>query len=188
VREQIADGQSRLAVAAKAPGALQPAAVAIGGRIAGIEKWLIVAALELRLGIERIDVRDAAVHEAENDVLGPRPMVRLGEAFVLGSCFLGEHAAEGEPAKAVGGGAEHVAARQRGGRAAGAGGFMLWRCRHGTHFSLSVCFLRTSMPLDQISTVIGRPQGFRFHVSLLTELSRPRSVTRGKPDGHGVFS
>ena len=37
---------------------------------------LAVVAVEHRLGIEAVDLRQAAVHEQEDDVLGPRRMIR----------------------------------------------------------------------------------------------------------------
>ena len=47
-------------------------------------------------------MRDAAVHEAEDDILGPRPKVRPGKRCILGAGsarFARQHAAQREPAE-----------------------------------------------------------------------------------------
>src|SRR5262249_34831345 len=73
VREQLADRQAAFAVAIELPGALQPAAVLVGGRVVDLARWLPIQLGQLRLRVKRVDLRDAAVREAEDDVLRPAP-------------------------------------------------------------------------------------------------------------------
>ena len=76
MREKIADRNARIAVSPKLPGTLEPLATAVRGRVAGIEKRLAVAPIEFGFRIETVDVRDSAVHEAKDDVLGARLEMR----------------------------------------------------------------------------------------------------------------
>src|SRR5262249_30889086 len=78
VREQLAHGKSTLAVAANLPRRLQKAACrAFRERQRALERQrLAVIAIKERLGIERVQMRWAAVHEHEDHALGPRGKMR----------------------------------------------------------------------------------------------------------------
>ena len=75
VREQLADGHAGFAMGLELPGAFQPLAIAARRGVLGVGERLAVKVRQLGLGVEGIDMRDAAVHETEDDVLGPRPEV-----------------------------------------------------------------------------------------------------------------
>ena len=120
VREQLADLDAALAVLVELPGRRQQ----VAGRRElelrlGERQRLAVHLGELRLGVEGIDVRDAAVHEQEDDAPGPGREVRrpggqrVGTArrFALaGTALGGEQAEEGHMAKAAGDAAQGCAA------------------------------------------------------------------------------
>src|SRR5262249_48951201 len=69
VREQVADRHSALTVVFELPGATQGAAVIVklGGFHLHLER-LPAFFRQQRLGVERIDLRNASVHVEENDV------------------------------------------------------------------------------------------------------------------------
>src|SRR5439155_11595805 len=79
VREQLAHWKSALAVPAKLPRRLEQASrTAFRKRERTLEgQRFAVIAIEQRLGIERIHVRWAAVHEHEDHTPGSRSEVRL---------------------------------------------------------------------------------------------------------------
>ena len=72
-----------------------------------------------RLGVERVDVRRPALHEQEDDPLGPRrKMRRLGGERIgrrlLGARFVGQQRGQGQRAEADGRLAQQSAARDSG--------------------------------------------------------------------------
>jgi hypothetical protein len=60
----------------KLPWTFQPLAVALRRRIVVAAHRAAIVFVELRLGVKRIDVRDAAVHEKEDDVFGAGAVMR----------------------------------------------------------------------------------------------------------------
>jgi hypothetical protein len=77
LREEIADWNSALTVIAKLPRAGQQISVVVELRALDRPRQRFAGVLiEARLGIERIDLRHAAGHVAENDVFRARPKRR----------------------------------------------------------------------------------------------------------------
>ena len=72
--EELANGRAALAAAGELPGRLHQGASAflVEGELALDGHGLAVVAREARLGVESVDVGDAAVHEQEDDALGAR--------------------------------------------------------------------------------------------------------------------
>ena len=75
VRKQVTDRHPTLTTAVEGPGTADPLPVLVGRRIGQAGGRFSVVFVEGRLGVETVDVRDAAVHEAEDDVLGSRGVV-----------------------------------------------------------------------------------------------------------------
>ena len=116
VREQVADGQAALTVLLELPGRLQQ--VARAGELhprflAG--KRLAVVPLQRRLGIKRVHLRRAAVHEQEDDPLGLRLEVRRSHRQGSAVAFIApglrtQQSPQRQQAEPVGGLPQHVAA------------------------------------------------------------------------------
>ena len=115
VRQQIADPQSRLAALLELPQALQPLAAWTGALRTGVGFQLGRLAVplgQLGLGIERVDVRNAAVHEQKDHVLGPRREMRARRPGFRRRPAAGQPG-ERQPAKAHARSLEKTAPRQR---------------------------------------------------------------------------
>ena len=77
MRKQLADRLARFAVVLEFPRRLHQRAhlVELQGRLE--RQRLAIKAIEFWLGIEGVDVRDAPVHEQEDDAFGARRVMRL---------------------------------------------------------------------------------------------------------------
>ena len=126
-RKQLADLDAALSVTGELPRR--------GEQVAGgseLELWLgnrqrlAVHRRELGLGVERVDVRNAAVHEQEHDPLGPRREVRLLRSQRIRAPHCGAAARrravrllcqqpqQGHMTEAAGGGSQNIASREEG--------------------------------------------------------------------------
>src|SRR5262245_59301705 len=100
-----------MAMTAELPGAAEPAPAGAGGLREGIgvpDGRLPMPAAQFRLGIEGVDVRDAAVHEEEYHALGARREMRPHRGFAR--VRLLRQTEKGEPAEAEMGAPQQVAA------------------------------------------------------------------------------
>jgi hypothetical protein len=82
-------------------------AITVGSWVPRFGERLAVKGIELRLGIEGIDVRNASVHEAENDSLGPRQKMRTGRRHRRAHRLL-HHSGQRDQPKAIGGRGERL--------------------------------------------------------------------------------
>jgi hypothetical protein len=109
VREQVAHPQSALAPLLELPRAAHPDPAGVALRLLrdgrGADRLALVLG-QRRLGVERVDVRRAAVHEQEDDGLGLRGEVGL--RALAG----GQEPAKREHAEPGGASGEPVAARE----------------------------------------------------------------------------
>ena len=99
------------------PGRLENVAhiVELRGRRLHLDR-LTVFPGQSRLGIERVELRRAAIHEQEDDILGLGREVRqtdVGGCCAAGPALLGQHAGQGDSAKPVGAAAQHLPASHR---------------------------------------------------------------------------
>ena len=98
VREEFADGGPALAVLFEVVGRAEDLITDVedgGGRLE--RELLAVVETEAGLGVERVHLRGATVHEQEDDGFGLRGMMR---AVFCGG--LGEHLHQGQTSEAVG--------------------------------------------------------------------------------------
>ena len=92
--------------------------VARGRSAGGVRRRWPVVLVEGRLGVEGVDLRRAAVHEQEDDALGPRLEMRRpgrergwrsgGASSAPEESFAGQHAGQAEGAEAAADAAEHL--------------------------------------------------------------------------------
>ena len=77
VGEQFTDGKSARTMLGKLPGTSQRQTILVELRsFLGHWEWLPIESLQLWLGIERVDLRHAAIHEQEDDVLSSGRMMQ----------------------------------------------------------------------------------------------------------------
>ena len=96
VRKQVTDGDAALAVAAELPGALEHIADVVELRWVGLDlDRLSVLAIEPGLGVERIELRRAAVHKKEDDAACPGRELRGPGARGLSRLCVGSGSGSG---------------------------------------------------------------------------------------------
>ena len=121
VREQVADRRTALAVAVEVPRGRHDVAVLVEHGARRLERHRLASFLgQPRLGVERVDVRQAAGHVAEDDALDLRLEVGCLLVGFLRGAGVGRichQASQGQHAEAGRGRAQHLPARYRATRA-----------------------------------------------------------------------